>query len=199
MRARCFYLVKGARKRVRWPWTRKIDWADSLSAMIAWTVSRIGVVVSAKWRMDSVHVSVPLRGGKRMKKRRELDAKRNSAQQQSNGCMQSSRDQLLTASSDEGGPWPPSAKSRAHAAAAARARARSRCCRGLLRGCSALLVFACAVATTTVMWLFIDIREQLTSLRTELDQGPLNDTNKDYIKLESCFFSEGRIYLILIC
>lgn len=44
-------------------------------------------------------------------------------------------------------------------------------CSALLRLCTILLIMACVVATITVMWLFIDIREQTTYLRSQLDQG----------------------------
>lgn len=48
---------------------------------------------------------------------------------------------------------------------------RRRACRGVLHACTLVLVFACVVATTTVMWLFIDVREQASFLRNQLDQG----------------------------
>lgn len=48
---------------------------------------------------------------------------------------------------------------------------RRRACRGVLHACTLVLVFACIVATTTVMWLFIDVREQASFLRNQLDQG----------------------------
>lgn len=114
-------------------------------------------------------MSVPLRAGKKMKKRKELDAlvahtvsKRSSAH--TSGV--SSHEQLLTDSSDE---WTPAG------GAAARCRrrvaARRRVCSSIFRACSVLLIFTCTVGTTTVMWLFIDVRQQVTSLRTELNQG----------------------------
>lgn len=44
-------------------------------------------------------------------------------------------------------------------------------CAAIVRACIALLVLACVIATLTAMWLFIDVREQVFSLRTEIEQG----------------------------
>lgn len=120
------------------------------------------------------HVSVPLRTGKKMKKRKELDAlvansvtKRScvaSKRGQAGGGI-SSQDQLLSESTDDQEYWV------AGAAKRPRTRlARRRACGSLFRACTAILMFACVIATTTVLWLFIDIREQITALRSELDQ-----------------------------
>lgn len=126
-------------------------------------------------------MNVPLRAGKKMKKRKELDAlvahsgpgKRVGG----GGGGASSQDQLLSESTDEQDDyW--SGKDRGSGGSngggggpRCRLILRRRVCGSLLRACTAALVFACVVATTTVMWLFIDIREQVTSLRNELDQG----------------------------
>lgn len=122
------------------------------------------------------HVSVPLRAGKKMKKRKELDAlvansvtKRScvasSKRGQAGGGI-SSQDQLLSESTDDQEYWV------AGAAKRPRARmARRRACGSIFRACSAILMFACIIATTTVLWLFLDIREQITALRSELDRG----------------------------
>jgi len=133
--------------------------------------------------MESTHhVTVPLRAGKKMKKRKELDAlvahsgpgKRLGG---GGGGGSSPQDQLLSESTDEHDDyW--SGKDRSSGGSSGggggprcRMFYRRRLFGSLLRACTAFLVFACVVATTTVMWLFIDIREQVTSLRNELDQG----------------------------
>ena len=109
-------------------------------------------------------MNVPLRAGKKMKKRKELDALVVSGKRVKRG----SQDQLLSETTDEeqdsSSHW--SSKDRR-----CRVLVRRRVFGSLLRACTASLVFACVVATTTVLWLFIDIREQVTSLRNELDQG----------------------------
>jgi len=132
--------------------------------------------------MESTHhVTVPLRAGKKMKKRKELDAlvahsgpgKRLGG---GGGGGSSPQDQLLSESTDEHDDyW--SGKDRGSGGSSGggggprcRMFYRRRLFGSLLRACTAFLVFACVVATTTVMWLFIDIREQVTSLRNELDQ-----------------------------
>ncbi|KAL0278695.1 UNVERIFIED_CONTAM: hypothetical protein PYX00_000441 [Menopon gallinae] len=129
--------------------------------------------------MDSVaHVNVPLRGGKKMKKRKELDAlvahtinkrcvdvKRSS----SVGGI-SSHDQLLTDSTDEQDYWTSSTGGKPLRCQRRRYSMQKRTCSALLRACSGILIFSCVVATTAVMWLFIDVRAQVTSLRTELNQ-----------------------------
>lgn len=119
------------------------------------------------------HVSVPLRTGKKMKKRKELDAlvansvtKRSCAPKRAPGGGISSQDQLLSESTDDQEYWVAGATKRPRARIA-----RRRACSTMFRACSAILMFACVVATTTVLWLFIDVREQITALRSELDQG----------------------------
>ncbi|KOX71136.1 hypothetical protein WN51_04671 [Melipona quadrifasciata] len=47
---------------------------------------------------------------------------------------------------------------------------RSRACPGFFKACSAFLACASVLATVSLIWLFIDVRQQLTALRTELDQ-----------------------------
>ncbi|XP_012285792.1 structural maintenance of chromosomes protein 4 isoform X3 [Orussus abietinus] len=74
--------------------------------------------------------------------------------------------ELLTDSSDERSEyWTVSTRS------ARKTRGRRRqACPGLLRACNAFLVCTSVLATATLIWLFIDVRQQLTALRTELDQ-----------------------------
>lgn len=125
-----------------------------------------------------VSVSVPLRAGKKMKKRKELDAlvansvtKRSCVtskrgQGQAGGGI-SSQDQLLSESTDDQEYW-----IAAGAAKRPRARmARKRACTSLFRTCSIILMLACVLASTTVLWFFIDVREQISALRSELDRG----------------------------
>lgn len=130
--------------------------------------------------MESTHhVTVPLRAGKKMKKRKELDAlvAHSGPGKRLGGGGSSPQDQLLSESTDEHDDyW--SGKDRGSGGSSGggggprcRMFYRRRLFASLLRACTAFLVFACVVATTTVMWLFIDIREQVTSLRNELDQG----------------------------
>lgn len=120
-------------------------------------------------------VAVPLRagagaGGKKMRKRKELDALGARGRRSGGGGGVSSQDGLLSESTDEqesaGAQW--RAKRRT---GGGRPWPRRRACLGVLRACTLVLVFACVVATTTVMWLFIDVREQATFLRNQLDQG----------------------------
>nr|XP_012141037.1 PREDICTED: uncharacterized protein LOC100876911 isoform X3 [Megachile rotundata] len=47
---------------------------------------------------------------------------------------------------------------------------RGRACPGFFKACSAFLACASVLATASLIWLFIDVRQQLTALRTELDQ-----------------------------
>ncbi|XP_075217464.1 EF-hand calcium-binding domain-containing protein 14-like isoform X1 [Lycorma delicatula] len=111
--------------------------------------------------MDSTRVSVPLRvGGKKMRKRKELDALAGGKRCKRGGSA-SGEQQLLSDSSDEE-VWTRSGRSRY--------LLRRRTCTSMLRACTALLILACVLATTTVMWLFIDVREQATFLRSQLDQ-----------------------------
>lgn len=117
--------------------------------------------------MDSVAVTVPLRQPtKKMKKRKELDAlvPPHAVSRRSSGKRSSQ--ELLTDSSDERSEyWNVSARS----GRKCRGR-RSRNCPGFLKACSAFLACASVLATASLIWLFIDVRQQLTALRTELDQ-----------------------------
>lgn len=129
------------------------------------------------------HVSVPLQVGKKMKKRKELDAlvaktmsKRSgdSVKRCLNAGAVSSHDKLLSESTDEQDYWTSNPGIKSQGRCPRRGYLiRKRTCSAFLKTCSAVLIFTCVVATTTVMWLFVDVREQVTSLRTELNQGSL--------------------------
>ncbi|KAL2737642.1 uncharacterized protein V1478_001728 [Vespula squamosa] len=74
--------------------------------------------------------------------------------------------ELLTDSSDERSEyWNTSTRS----SRKCRGR-RSQACPGFLKACSAFLACASVLATASLIWLFIDVRQQLSALRTELDQ-----------------------------
>lgn len=131
-------------------------------------------------------VNVPLQGGKKMKKRKELDAlvaknvnKRtgDGVKRSSSGGGVSSHDKLLSDSTDEQDYWTSSAGGKPLRCHRRGYIVRKRTCFAFIKTCSAILVFTCVVATTTVMWLFVDVREQVTSLRTELNQGSLALSN----------------------
>nr|XP_018910890.1 PREDICTED: uncharacterized protein LOC109039725 isoform X1 [Bemisia tabaci] len=143
--------------------------------------------------MEISRVNVPLRsGGKKMRKRKELDALVSSHHMNGGGgvggggrgsggksckhgfrCRQnssgiSSQDQLLSVSSDEDyGNW---SGKEVRNPCRTRILIRKRACSSFLRACTLMLVLACVAATTAIMWLFIDIRQQATYLRNELDQ-----------------------------
>lgn len=116
-----------------------------------------------------------------MRKRKELDAlvsgvgvKRvgGGSKRPGSGGV-SPQDQLLSESTGDEDYWSTakiSPKSKRHYGGAGGKRGGSTCS-ALLRLCTILLVIACVIATITVMWLFIDIREQTTYLRSQLDQG----------------------------
>ncbi|XP_051164807.1 myosin-2 isoform X2 [Leptopilina boulardi] len=117
--------------------------------------------------MDSVAVTVPLRPPmKKMKKRKELDAlaPHHAVSRRCNGKRSSQ--ELLSDSSDECSEfWNVSTRG------PRKSRNRSsQSCPGLLRACSAFLACAAVLATASLIWLFIDVRQQLTTLRSELDQ-----------------------------
>ncbi|CAF4805926.1 unnamed protein product [Pieris macdunnoughi] len=108
---------------------------------------------------SGVHATVPLRGGKKMRKRRELDALV--------GGVGSRGGRLLSASSDEGEPW-------------GRRTSRTRRSRPFVRLAAALALCVCVVSAATVLWLFVDVRKQIVSLRVEMDRvstigGNVND------------------------
>ncbi|XP_050352857.1 uncharacterized protein LOC126775122 isoform X1 [Nymphalis io] len=98
---------------------------------------------------SKVHVAGPLRVGKKMRKRRELDALVGG------GGGRGGR--LLSASSDEGEPW-------------GRRTSRRRRSRPFLRLAAALALCVCVVSAATVLWLFVDVRRQIVSLRIEMDR-----------------------------
>ncbi|KAG7189893.1 hypothetical protein KM043_006064 [Ampulex compressa] len=118
--------------------------------------------------MDSVAMTVPLRQPmKKMKKRKELDALAPPHAISRRGSGKRSSQELLTESSDERSEyWNVSSRG----GRKCRGR-RSRTCPGFLKACSAFLACASVLATASLIWLFIDVRQQLTSLRTELDQA----------------------------
>ncbi|XP_014361965.2 uncharacterized protein LOC106713641 isoform X1 [Papilio machaon] len=98
---------------------------------------------------SAVHAAVPLRVGKKMRKRRELDALVGGAGSRGG--------RLLSASSDEGEPW-------------GRRSSRRRRTRPFLRLAAALALCVCVVSAATVLWLFVDVRRQIVSLRIEMDR-----------------------------
>ncbi|XP_049877364.1 translation initiation factor IF-2 isoform X1 [Pectinophora gossypiella] len=98
---------------------------------------------------SAVHAAVPLRVGKKMRKRRELDALVGGAGARAG--------RLLSASSDEGEPW-------------ARRTTRRRRTRPFVRLAACLALCVCVVSAATVLWLFVDVRRQIVSLRSEMDR-----------------------------
>ncbi|XP_076625841.1 uncharacterized protein LOC143344085 isoform X1 [Colletes latitarsis] len=118
--------------------------------------------------MDSVAVTVPLRQPtKKMKKRKELDALAPPHIVSRRSSGKRSSQELLTDSSDERSEyWNISTRN----GRKCRGR-RSRACPGFFKACSAFLACASVLATASLIWLFIDVRQQLTALRTELDQA----------------------------
>ncbi|XP_049829017.1 uncharacterized protein LOC126267756 [Schistocerca gregaria] len=138
---------------------------------------------------------------KRMRKRRELDALAGCAKSAALLHSASSGDER------EWGPAPGAAvgrrravRSRAKAAGGGgsgggggasgtgsgpahllllrRGRGRAKgACAALCRACAAFVVFACVVATLAVMWLFVDLRDQVAALRTQIDQVVAGNQN----------------------
>lgn len=137
-------------------------------------------------------MAVPLRaGGKKMRKRKELDALGRRGRRAPSGGGVSSQDGLLSDTTDDE-EWRGSGKARLGRGETRGGWARRRACVGVLRACTLVLVFACVVATTTVMWLFIDVREQATFLRNQLDQG--NDTGYSLnCNFQCMLFLYGRL------
>ncbi|KAG5319914.1 EFC14 protein, partial [Acromyrmex charruanus] len=117
--------------------------------------------------MDSVAVTVPLRQPtKKMKKRKELDALAPAhAISRRNSGKRSSQELLTDSSDDRSEYWNVSTRN----GRKCRGR-RGRVCPGFLKACNAFLACASVLATASLIWLFIDVRQQLTALRTELDQ-----------------------------
>ncbi|XP_014256694.1 EF-hand calcium-binding domain-containing protein 14 [Cimex lectularius] len=123
-----------------------------------------------------------IRGGgvasKKMRKRKELDALVGGVSaKRVGGCKRpgsggvSPQDQLLSESTGEEDYWGTKMNGKEKRRYANGGVKRgSGACSALLRLCTVLLIMACVVATVTVMWLFIDIREQATYLRSQLDQ-----------------------------
>lgn len=108
--------------------------------------------------MEAVgHASVPLRVGKKMRKRRDLDA-----------LVRGGR--LLSASSDEGEPW-------------GRRTSRRRRSRPFVRLAIALGLCVCVVSAAIVLWLFVDVRRQIVSLRMEMDRGAKLNAYFFFIKI----------------
>ncbi|XP_018052657.1 PREDICTED: uncharacterized protein LOC108690072 isoform X1 [Atta colombica] len=117
--------------------------------------------------MDSVAVTVPLRQPtKKMKKRKELDALAPAhAISRRNSGKRSSQELLTDSSDDRSEYWNVSTRN----GRKCRGR-RGHVCPGFLKACNAFLACASVLATASLIWLFIDVRQQLTALRTELDQ-----------------------------
>ncbi|PZC83775.1 hypothetical protein B5X24_HaOG206932 [Helicoverpa armigera] len=107
---------------------------------------------------SAVHAAVPLRVGKKMRKRRELDALVGG------GGSRGGR--LLSASSDEGEPW-------------GRRTSRRRRSRPFVRLAAALAFCVCVVSAATVLWLFVDVRRQIASLRIEMDRVSRSSNSVD--------------------
>lgn len=119
---------------------------------------------------SAVHAAVPLRVGKKMRKRRELDALVGG------GGGRGGR--LLSASSDEGEPW-------------ARRSCRRRRSRPFVRLAAALALCVCVVSAATVLWLFVDVRRQIVSLRIEMDRGSFLFEclpTESWMKLSFCLY-----------
>ncbi|XP_058838786.1 adventurous-gliding motility protein Z [Topomyia yanbarensis] len=122
--------------------------------------------------MESVgHVTVPLRvGGKKMRKRRELDAlvahslAKSSGKRHMAGNGIASHDQLLSNSTDEQEDysWQP------------KVRAQSRCRRkrfSCVRTCGPLILVSCIFLSLGFMyWLYFDIRQQVSEYRIRIEQ-----------------------------
>ncbi|XP_039449759.1 uncharacterized protein LOC120428747 isoform X1 [Culex pipiens pallens] len=130
--------------------------------------------------MESVgHVTVPLRvGGKKMRKRRELDALVAHSLAKSSGKHRhiagngiASHDQLLSNSTDEQEDysWQP------------KVRAQSRCRRkrfSCVRTCGPLVLVSCIFLSLGFMyWLYFDIRQQVSEYRIRIEQVSATSQN----------------------
>ncbi|XP_049546395.1 uncharacterized protein LOC125957607 isoform X1 [Anopheles darlingi] len=132
--------------------------------------------------MESVghHVAVPMRvGGKKMRKRRELDAlvahslakgsKGSGRHIASNGVA--SHDQLLSNSTDEQEDysWQPKVRTQS------RCRSKRFSC---LRTCGPLLFVSCIFISLGFMyWLYFDIRQQISQYRIRIEQVSATSQN----------------------
>ncbi|XP_035784916.1 A-kinase anchor protein 9-like isoform X1 [Anopheles albimanus] len=132
--------------------------------------------------MESVghHVAVPMRvGGKKMRKRRELDAlvahslakgsKGSGRHIASNGVA--SHDQLLSNSTDEQEDysWQPKVRTQS------RCRSKRFSC---LRTCAPLLFVSCIFISLGFMyWLYFDIRQQISQYRIRIEQVSATSQN----------------------
>ncbi|XP_062542681.1 myosin-10 isoform X2 [Armigeres subalbatus] len=128
--------------------------------------------------MESVgHVTVPLRvGGKKMRKRRELDAlvahslAKSSGKRHIAGNGIASHDQLLSNSTDdqEDYSWP-------------KIRTQSRCRRkrfSCVRTCGPLILVSCIFLSLGFMyWLYFDIRQQVAEYRIRIEQVSATSQN----------------------
>lgn len=123
-------------------------------------------------------VGVPLRPGKKMRKRRELDAlvSCGGGGHGNRGRGAGAGGPLLGASSDEREEWVMPSRPRSGGR-----KRRSGCA----PACAALLLCACATATATVVWLFIDVRDQITSLRSQVQFGKLQHIQGSVSKISS--------------
>lgn len=131
------------------------------------------------FEMESVgHVTVPLRvGGKKMRKRRELDAlvahslAKSSGKRHIAGNGIASHDQLLSNSTDdqEDYSWQP------------KVRTQSRCRRkrfSCVRTCGPLILVSCIFLSLGFMyWLYFDIRQQVSEYRIRIEQVSATSQN----------------------
>lgn len=126
--------------------------------------------------------------GKKMRKRRELDAlvshpAVSTAGKRLNRGRHTDEVYLAESTDDEDFYWSSSGREK-NSGVSVGARngsylkrggvkgSRARSWRtGFLRACSFVFVFACVVATCSVLYLFLDIRQQCSYLRHELDEG----------------------------
>ncbi|XP_050448874.1 uncharacterized protein LOC126850196 isoform X2 [Cataglyphis hispanica] len=121
--------------------------------------------------MDSVAVTVPLRQPmKKMKKRKELDALAPAHAISRRSSGKRSSQELLTDSSDDRSEYSGILRTVSTRGGRKCRGRRGRACPGFLKACNAFLACASVLATASLIWLFIDVRQQLTALRTELDQ-----------------------------
>lgn len=121
------------------------------------------------------HIAVPLRGGgKKMRKRRELDAlvahsSRGSSVGNRSGNGINSHDQLLSQSTDEQDEY---VWTKSNSSSRARANRIS-----FLRSCGPfLLVTSMLLSLGFVYWLYFDIRAQITDYRIRIEQGDYRKT-----------------------